>query len=306
MTKISIGTWAFGVYADRPLPLEVVLERVGALDFDGIDLGAFAPHPDPATCSTSAERRELAANVARRGLEIAAVAADFGEEGFLRTSDPSRYLEALDRNLSFCVDVGAPRLIVNPVDGPEAIAEVGLKTCTERLLSTWNEAAARAEVVNVALSWEFEPCWAFNEPEQVIEIAHQLARPGFGVLYDTAHAHVVSEVGARQLDGPRVLAGGQIELLERLTGMINHIHMLDSDGTVQEDGPSIDQTTIHMPFGKGVIDFERVVPALREAASGVEWWTVDLCFWPDAWSAAEDSKRFIDQLAETRPAERSR
>ena len=82
----------------------------------------------------------------------------------------------------------------------------------------------------MTLAWEFEPCWAFNEPAQIIEIAHQLAGPGFGVLYDTAHAHTVAEVGARQVEGGP-LAGGQLELLRELEGTIVHVHLLDSDGT---------------------------------------------------------------------------
>jgi sugar phosphate isomerase/epimerase len=297
MTKISIGSWAFGVYSEDPLPLDVVLERLEALEFDGVELGAFEPHPDPISCASPEQRLELAERVAQRGLEISAVAADFGEAGFLRTPDPSEYLDAVDRNLAFCNDVGADRLIVNPVDGPETVADIGYEVCLKRLLSTWGEAASRAQARGVKLTWEFEPCWAFNEPEQVIEIAHELAGPSWGVLYDTAHGHVVSEVGARHAGGPRILAGGQVELLERLAGTINHVHMLDSDGTIQEDGPSADQTTIHVPFGQGEIDFDRVIPALRAAAPDMEWWTVDLCFWPDAWGAAAESKRFVDALS---------
>jgi hypothetical protein len=30
-----------------------------------------------------------------------------------------------------------------------------------------------------------------------------------------------------------------------------------------------------------------------------DWWTVDLCFWPDAWEATQASKEFVDALIAT-------
>ena len=53
MKRISIGTWAFGAYSEAPLDFPVVLDRLAELGFDGIELGAFPPHPDPATCATT-------------------------------------------------------------------------------------------------------------------------------------------------------------------------------------------------------------------------------------------------------------
>lgn len=296
MTKISIGTWAFGIYSDDPLDFTVVLDRLAGLGFDGIELGAFPPHPDPETCATPEQRAELRETLAGRGLTISAVAADFADAGFLRDDDNAAYLAAVDRNLEFCAAVGAPRLIVNTGDTPEAPSEIGVDLARDRLLRTWAEAARRAEARGLALTWEFEPCWSFNEPEEVIRIAQELASPGFGVCYDTAHGHTVSVVGARHVGGPKPLAGGQVELLERLAGTINHVHMLDSDGTIVEHEDSSEQTTLHVPFGRGVVDFDALMPALIAAGGATDWWTVDLCFWPDAWQATEESKQFVDGL----------
>ena len=55
---------------------------------------------------------------------------------------------------------------------------------------------------------------------------------------------------------------------------------------------------MHVPFGAGEIDFEAVGAALVAAGAMTEWWTVDLCFWPDAWGATEASKQFVDTLIE--------
>ena len=218
MTKVAIGTWAFGVYAERPKAFSEVLERISTQGFDGVDFGAFAPHPDPIGFAAQADRAQLRELFASKSLELSAVAADFGTAGFIRTDDPSDYLSEFDRNLAFCVEIGCPKLIVNAVDPPDTPYEVGYEVALERLITTWSECARRAHAKEVTLAWEFEPCWAFNEPEQIVEIAHRLAGPGFGVLYDTAHAHAVSVVGARQRDGAHGLPGGQVELLEAIGG----------------------------------------------------------------------------------------
>jgi sugar phosphate isomerase/epimerase len=298
MPKVSIGSWAFGVYSERPLPLGVVLDRVAALGFDGFEFGAFAPHPEPRELAEPGARLALQREFRERGLAVSAVATDFGDEGFLTVASPDAYLSALTRNVELCRDLDSDLLIVNTVDPPETPYEVGLPVARERLLATWREGARRAAAAGVTLVWEFEPCWAFNEPEQIIEMAHELAGPGFGVLYDTAHAHTVSEVGARQVGGDGPLAGGQVELLRRLAGTISHVHLLDSDGTLHESEDSTERTTVHVPFGAGEVDFEAVGAALVAAGAMTEWWTVDLCFWPDAWEATETSKRFVDALIE--------
>lgn len=287
MPRVSIGSWAFGVYAERPLPFGEVLDRVAALGFDGLEYAAFAPHPD----ADEARRDGFTDLFAERRLAVSAVAADFGAEGFLTVEEPAAYLAALDRNLELCGALGTELLIVNAVDPPETPYEVGRELALERLLATWGEASRRAAAAGVTLAWEFEPCWAFNEPRQIVEIAHRLAGPGFGVLYDTAHAHAVAEVGARQVEGGP-LPGGQLELLRKLEGTIVHVHLLDSDGTIHESEDSTERTTVHLPFGAGRVDFEALTPALPDTA----WWTVDLCFWPDAWAATEASKAYVDSL----------
>ncbi len=298
MTRVSIGTWAFGVYTEQPLPFSQVLDRITKLGFEGVELGAFLPHPDPATCATTASQAELRESFASRGLELSAVATDFLETSLLG-EDSTPYLAALDRNLGFCNAVGARRLIVNTLDPPEAVTEIGEAVAMGRLLRTWREAAARAEAAGVTLAFEFEPCWALNEPAQVIHIAHELAGPGFGVLYDTAHAHIVSTVGIPGSAKPATLSGGQIELLEQLSGTIVHVHLLDSNGSIHQATKSTDRTTVHVPFGQGEVDFNQVIPALVAAGGATEWWTVDLCFWPDPWGAAAASKEFVDKLVRT-------
>ena len=45
-----------------------------------------------------------------------------------------------------------------------------------------------------------------------------------------------------------------------------------------------------------MLDFDALVPALAREKVGHDWWTVDLCFWPDAWEATAKCKTALDGL----------
>ena len=123
-----------------------------------------------------------------------------------------------------------------------------------------------------------------------------MVAPNFGVLYDTCHGQMVAVVGSRQPGEKEILAGGQLELIEKLSGRINHVHLIDSDNTCHKDADGCDETSAHPPFGLGILDFDEIVPALAREPLPHDWWTVDLCFWPDAWDATANCKRAIDAL----------
>src|SRR5213075_216941 len=78
----------------------------------------------------------------------------------------------------------------------------------------------------------------------------------------------------------------------KLRGRINHIQLIDSDGSLHDD-----HTSTHNPFFTGKVDFGPVLQELN-AHSGVkhDWWTIDLCFWPDAWPGTAEAKKACDLL----------
>jgi hypothetical protein len=43
-------------------------------------------------------------------------------------------------------------------------------------------------------------------------------------------------------------------------------------------------------------EFDKLIPELLTSGAPNDWWCVDLCFWPNAWEAAVDAKRFLDKL----------
>ena len=114
-------------------------------------------------------------------------------------------------------------------------------------------------------------------------------------MYDTCHGQMLGVVGARQ-QGEKELVKDQLELISKFSGRINHIHLIDSDNTCHKDADGNDETSAHPPFGDGNLDFDKIVPELAKEKVGHDWWTVDLCFWPEAWDATEKCKTALDSL----------
>jgi sugar phosphate isomerase/epimerase len=98
-------------------------------------------------------------------------------------------------------------------------------------------------------------------------------------------------VGANQPGEKETLKGGELELLEKLKGKVTHIHLIDSDGSLNEHN-----TSTHNPFGTGKLNFDKLIPALQASGVPHDWWTIDLCFWPRAWDVTADSKKYLDKL----------
>jgi sugar phosphate isomerase/epimerase len=102
---------------------------------------------------------------------------------------------------------------------------------------------------------------------------------------------MVAGKGARQPGKKEVLPGGCLELARRLRGKINHIHLIDSDGTLHGN-----ETSTHSPFGEGYLKFDEIIPELNKNHLPDDWWCIDLCFWPDAWAVTERCKAAVDEL----------
>ena len=85
-------------------------------------------------------------------------------------------------------------------------------------------------------------------------------------MYDTCHGQMVGVVGARQ-EGEKETFRNQVELIRKLAGRINHIHLIDSDNTCHKDDKGEDETSAHPPFGLGLLNFDEIMPELVEGRS---------------------------------------
>ena len=293
MKKISIGSWAYaiGPYQKNPVPWDQVITKLKELGFDGVELGGFHPHPNPDDMPTKEQRQACKEQLAKVGLGWSGMAANLWSEHLIDAEDNTPYLKTFRKNLKFCTDVGIPAIRVDAVQPPTIFSKIDPDTARKRVVKTWKTCAKEAADAGVRLTWEFEPGFAFNKPSDILRILEEVNHDNFGVMFDCCHGYMVAVVGARQSEPKETLKGGVLELARKLRGKINHLHLIDSDGTLHDE-----ETSTHAPFGEGKINFDELIPELTKNKMGHDWWTIDLCFWPDAWVVTEKCKKYIDKL----------
>jgi sugar phosphate isomerase/epimerase len=299
--KISIGTWAyaFGPYASNPVPFDTIVRtcgKYGGIGLDGLEIGAFRPHIHPEDYPMKADRDLVKALLDENGLGVSGLVPDFWATPGPGTEESLKgdlYFNLFKKNLQLALDLGAPSIRVDCVTPPNALAGDERKKAYDRIVKQWRRCAQTAEDFGVRLVWEFEPGFIFNKPSEVVGLVNDVNHPNFKVMFDTCHAYMCAVVGARQYGDKETLKGGVVEFARLLKGKIGHIHLIDSDGTLHND-----ETSTHRPFGEGFIDFDEAIKAIvDEAGFHGEWWTIDLCFWPEAWDVTENALEFLAPYA---------
>jgi sugar phosphate isomerase/epimerase len=301
--KLSIGSWAYIFNQEVPTnDFHMVLHKLHDLGYEGVELGSFGVHPTPVSHPTKASRERLKKEVADHGLAFSGIAVDlwsFKKPGpSIMDENPVPYVAAFLGFTTFAADLGIKTIRVDSVEPPNFFEttgkEIGARTGMDRIVNVWDKCSKIAADYGMNVCWEFEPGFVFTKPSEIVELVDRVRAKGnnnFGVLYDTCHAYMCAVIGANQTGAKETLPGGDLELLEKLKGKITHIHLIDSDGSLNEHN-----TSTHNPFGTGKLDFAKLMPALNKCGVPHDWWCVDLCFWPHAWDVTADSKRFLDKL----------
>ncbi|HEV3205142.1 MAG TPA: sugar phosphate isomerase/epimerase family protein [Gemmataceae bacterium] len=297
MKKLSIGSWAFIFNQENPTnDFHQVLHKLQDLGYEGVELGGFNPHPGPDTCDTKEKRQALKKAVKDHGLQFSGLAADLWSQKLLTVEDSGPYIAAFAKNLFFAEDLGIDLIRVDTVEPINAFLKTGtdMKVAFDRAVRAFDLCSKLAANRGIRICWEFEPGFPINKPSEIIALVNAVrdrGNPNFGVLYDTCHAHMCAAVGSNHVGGKEILPGGALELLQKLQGKISHLHLIDSDSTLNEHN-----TSTHAPFGKGTLNFDQLLPAMNKAGVPNDWWCIDLCFWPNAWEVTADSKRFLDKM----------
>lgn len=297
MRRISIGTSAFalGPYEKNPTRFDDLVPRLKSLGFGGVELASFGPHPNPQSHPDKRSRERLKETMAENGLAFSGVCPDFWSLKLVGADDDGKaYLASFKTNLDFAADIGSPMIRVDAIHSPSMFNDVSKDVARRGIVSIWTRAIALAGERGLDVVWEFEPGFIFNRPSDIIDLVGEFSEPNFGVLFDTCHAYMISVKGAKQTGGPvELLAGGVIELAQKLRGRIRTVHVGDSDGTIYQGG-----TSTHVPLGEGLIDFPPVLRELvRHGGMKEQWWTLDLSNWADAWGAAESCKAALDRMS---------
>lgn len=267
---LSFGTWAFafGPFASDPWPFDRIARWVADAGYTGIEINGFRPHPHDEDHTTAEQCAPLRDLLGELGLQVSGYAPDF------RSTPPadvplSDYLVRIDSTLAFCRHLGITTLRTDTISPPGPVTSDRF----DRLAVAWRAAAERAADSGVLLIWEFEPGFWLNRPSEVLRMVETVDHVNFKVLFDSSHAYTGAVMGARQGPEPELLAGGVTAYAQLLAGHIGHLHLIDSDGSLHDD-----ETSAHLPFGQGNVDFESLLSAVRDEVTALPWWTVDFCF----------------------------
>ena len=290
--KISLGTWAFsfGPLADNPISWNAVAQRAAEAGYDGVEICGFAPHISLEDYPTTRSRRDAARYLADLNLRVSGYLADLTSVNPTAAENKQKYLDLFRQIIDLCVEINSPMIRIDTASAPGSLTEREYKAAMDRLGDLWHQAADLGQQAGVLVAWEFEPGFIINKPSEVVALHDRVSHSNFKVIFDTAHAYMSAVVGARQQGRRETLKGGVLELLKLLEGRIGHVHVVDSDGTLYSD-----ETSTHLPFGEGLIDFKAVTPRLLKVPD-VGWWCVDLCFLPQSWDLIEPSLQFLKQI----------
>lgn len=295
MKKLSIGSWAYLFNQDQPVTdFHALVHKLMHLGYQGIELFGFDPHPNPESHDTKEMRQKLRKMVVEHRLEFSALAPKLWGHALWSSDEHTSYLADFEKNAIFAEDLGIKTIRVDTVEPIANAAQVEPKLLFDRCVKAFDACSKIAARHGLTIAWEFEPGFALNKPSEIVNLVdavRSLGNANFGVLYDTCNAHMCAAIGASQIGEKETLPGGALELLQSLKGKITHLHLSDSDGTLNEVGGSN-----HVPFGSGLLNFDQLMPEILTCGVPDDWWCVDLAFWPDAWTATSECKRFLDKM----------
>jgi len=289
-----LGSWAFtfGPFSHDPWPFSLVLEFIAGARYEGVDINGFRPHPHPDDYDTAAKCKELLNELEGYGLGISGYAPPFGDVPPAEV-DSETYLRAFRKSLSFCENCGIGTLRIDTVSLPEALPPAEYEARFKRLTKTWHLAAKEAARLGIHMVWEFEPGFWLNKPSEVRSVVEAVDHENFKLLFDTSHAYMGAVIGARQTGTQELLSGGVAEYGRSLGTMVGHLHLIDSDGSLHNN-----ETSTHVAFGEGKIDFTSALVAMKPVISDFPWWCVDFCFNPQTPTAGREAVPVVRRLME--------
>lgn len=287
--KISRGSWCLAFGLDPMASLEQVVKVLSAFGYDGIELAGFFDHATVEKYPGKESRKKLADWIHSYDLEIVGYApgpyGDFGRLPWATGGEDvlAEYRRFFDDHLQFCVDTGIPAMRVDPGDFGPLPRHADYAAVWDRVVSTFRSHAARGAEVGVLMLWELETAQVFVKPSEAVKLLADVGHPNLKLMYDVGHVEAACALAHNQVQPVERLEGGQVEFVEMLGNHIGHVHLCDTDSNTWHNAFGT-----HLGIGKGIVDFDALVPALADAYDG-EWWSVDAIpmtaeSWADTWS----------------------
>ena len=296
--KISLGSWAFsfGPFESDPWSWDRFVDFTADNGYDGVEINAQAPHPHPDQYDTPAKCRELMTRLADKGLGVSgyAVNGHFPDLAAAppATASPGQFVDALRPYLQVCTNAGIGALRMDTASPPDELDSSEYDKRFANAVQCLRAAAAAAAGHGVTLMWEFEPGFWLNKPSEVVRLHDEVDHAHFKLLFDTSHAYMGAVMASRHTGTAERLAGGTAAYAAMIRDRMGHLHVIDSDGELHDD-----DTSTHIAFGEGFVDFPATLEALKPRLADMQWWCVDFCFNPEGPQAAKAAVPFLHKLA---------
>lgn len=243
--KLAFNSW---VYSSFPVwvpsyPLSEVIERVAAIGYDGIEIGAASPHAFPDYLDAK-QRREIRRMLEANNLALASMLpAPGGGPGFNVASPlPEERAAAIDQYkkvADLCADLGGATLLY--VAGWQVFGTNRKRAwdwTREALMKVADHAATRDVTVVI------EPTSAdsnlIDSCDDAMMLKVEVDRPNVKLMFDTYHVIDRNEVST--------------DYVKRMGKDLQHIHLADANRAAPSDSGKADYRGIIWELRK--IDFQ--------------------------------------------------
>ncbi len=288
--KICRGSWCLAFGLDPMASLEQAVKVLSAFGYDGIELAGFFDHATVERYPDAASRKKLAAWIAEHDLELVGYApgpyGDFGRLPWATGGDDvlAEYEAFFDAHLQFCVDAGIPAMRVDPGDFGPLPRDADYEKTWDRVVTTFRRHAERGADMGVTMLWELETGQLFVKPSEAVKLMEDVGHDNLQLMYDVGHVEAACVLAHNHVQPAERLDGGQVEFVGMMAGKIGHMHVCDTDSNTWHNAFGT-----HLGIGKGVVDFDALIPAVVDSGYSSPWWSVDAIpmsndTWGDTWA----------------------
>ncbi|MGE3830882.1 MAG: sugar phosphate isomerase/epimerase family protein [Parvibaculaceae bacterium] len=229
--KIAFNTW---VYSSFPVwvpsyPLQDTIERIAAIGYDGIEIGAASPHAFPDYLDAKA-RKNIRRMLEQNRLSLAAMLpAPGGGPGFNSASplaaERAATVEQYKKVVDLCSDLGGRTVIY--VAGWQVFG-----TTRDEAWSRSREAltaiaeAARAKGVTIVIEPTSADSNLVDSADDAIRMMKEAGAPNVKLMFDTYHAIYRNEVSS--------------DYVHRMGRDLHHVHLADAGRAAPSDSGRAD------------------------------------------------------------------
>jgi sugar phosphate isomerase/epimerase len=304
--KISRGSWCLAFGMDPVPSLEQVVDVLSAFGYDGIELAGFFDHATIEKYPDAASRKKLLEWISSKNLEIAGYApgpyGDFGRLPWATGGEDVlvEYEKFFEDHLQFCVDCGITAMRVDPGDFGPMARDVDYDKTWDRVVTTFRKHAERGAEAGVTMLWELESGQYFVKPSEAVKLLEDVGHDNLQLMFDVGHVEACCVIAHNQVQPQERLEGGQVEFVKMMAGKIGHMHVCDTDSNTWHNAFGT-----HLGIGKGIVDFDALIPAVVDSGYTSKWWSVDAIpmtaeTWADTWTDRMTLDALLDKHVRNR------